>query len=198
MRKKWPRTPSQCSHPPSHVPLAPWRSALRVVGVGPRVGERRVALMALYGWRGAEYVKNKVAQDEMARPYLAQIAARLRPGCRVLDVGCGDGSHTIWLAEQLEKLGGWVARCHPLRHSFPSTRLPASILKCGLIPSLPRQGGLRGWRGRFNRHVGLCAPELGVRKCEPASRAAVGISRRRLLPMLPHISGSLAQKPPRR
>ena len=73
------------------------------------------------GWRPSSHV------------YQDLVAARLSPGTRVLDLGCGRGG----VMERLHPQAGHVAGLDPDLRSLREHRAPALVLACGLAEALP-------------------------------------------------------------
>jgi SAM-dependent methyltransferase len=73
------------------------------------------------GWRPSSYI------------YQDLLSARLRPGVRVLDLGCGRGG----VLERLHGRAGFVAGIDPDLGSLREHRAPALTLACGLAEALP-------------------------------------------------------------
>jgi len=73
------------------------------------------------GWRPSSHV------------YQDLVAARLTPGTRVLDLGCGRGG----VVERLHPRAGFVAGLDPDVMSLREHRAPALALACGLAEALP-------------------------------------------------------------
>lgn len=77
------------------------------------------------GWRPSSHV------------YQDLVAARLAPGTRMLDLGCGRGG----VMERLHPQAGFVAGLDPDLRSLREHRAPALALACGLAAALPYADG---------------------------------------------------------
>ncbi len=58
----------------------------------------------MHHWNPEDYARNSSGQERWALELMAQL--ELQPDDTVLDIGCGDGRHTAWIADQLK--GGFA------------------------------------------------------------------------------------------